>query len=326
MRQTRVQNRICRSRGLLPVCAVLALALWCLPLGQDKLGSALGFVACALTAYVLAELCNSNSLFRVYTRSASSLFIVSAATLGFLHTLQAANIAAFFLAASMYLTFGVDRRSSLVVDTFHILFLLGVACLFVPQLVVLIPFYYICVALLGRPFSLKTFTAGIVGLVLAAGAALTVCYLTGRLDLARDWWEGLTGLSALSVEGYLRGDLLVLTCWAIMMVLALWCGIYYLSNRTKDKIRVRARYLILFVQVFLLALAVALQPQYAHCLLGAMMVSLAPIVAHYFTLSSSWLCAGVFFLTLLLLCAVAVLTLALSDLDVNDGIKAILKL
>ncbi len=326
MQQTRVQNRLCRSRGLLTFCAVLALALWCLPLGQDKLGSALGFVVCALTAYVLAELCNSNSLFRVYTRSASSLFIFSAACLGFLHPWQPAIMAAFFLTASMYLLFNVDRRASLVVDTFHVFLLLGAACLFVPQLVVLIPFYYISVALLGHPFSFKAFCAGIVGLMLAAGIALCVCYLADKLSLAESWWTGLTSLRAWSVEGYLRADLLVLACWAIMILLTLWCGIYYINNRNKDKLRVRARYLFLFVQAIVLALVVALQPQYAHSLLAAMMVSLAPIAAHYFTLSSSWLCTGAFFLTLLLLCGMAVLTLTLSDLNMNDEINAILKL
>ncbi|MCD8302716.1 MAG: hypothetical protein LUC44_06830 [Prevotellaceae bacterium] len=308
-RSPRIQNSICRSRALLTCCTLAAMALWCLPLGESLIDSAVGFVLTALTAYGVAELCNSNSLFRVYTRSASSLYILSAACMGFLHPWQPATAGALSLIAAMYLTFGVDRRKNHIVDTFHIMAFVGIACVFLPQLVVLLPLYYIFVIVLLRSFSSRVFLAGVVGFALPCCAALGVCRLTGGMALAEAWRTSLVTFYPIRADSYLGIDPLVACLWAAVLALALWCAVYYIAASHRDKIRVRTLFFVLLSQAAVITLLAGLQPQHAHSLLPAMMVSVSPLVAHYFTLSDTWLCTVVFFLTVLLLCGAALFTL-----------------
>ncbi len=308
-RSPRIQNSICRSRGLLTCCTLVAMALWCLPPGENSIDCAVGFVLTALTAYGVAELCNSNSLFRVYTRSASSLYILSTACLGFLHPWQPATAGALSLIAAMYLTFEIDRRNNHIVDSFHIMLFLGIVCIFLPQLVVLLPLYYMFIIVLLRTFSFRAFWAGVLGFALPCCVALGACRLTGNMVPAEAWRASLVTFYPIGASSYLGVDPLVACCWAAIVLLTLWCAVYYISTSRRDKIRVRSLFFILLSQTAVITLLAGVQPQHAFSLLPAMMVSVSPLVAHYFTLSDTWLCTAIFFLTLLLLCGAALFSL-----------------
>ncbi len=306
----RIQNTICRNRFLLPWCVVIAVVLWCLPSDYGTKDRLLGGLVCLLTAYILMETVNSNSMIRVYTRSVTSFFILFAGCLGCLHVWQPSTIAALCIAGSVYLIFKTDERKSPVNDTFHILLLLGVASLFVPSLVVLVPFFYCFIITMLRTYSLRAFFAGIIGLALPAGVALGIAYLTGNLSAINEWMDSLTDLRALHVPSLAEVSSPRALCFISLTLLTLWCGLWFLGNMYRDKLRIRTIYRIIYTQALVLIIVVALQPHLVAILLPTFLVIVSPIVGHYLTLSSSWLCTIVFFLTALLLCALALLTLA----------------
>ncbi len=306
----RTHNSICRSRFLLPWCIVIAVVLWCLPSDYGTKDRALGGLVCLLTAYILMETVNSNSLVRVYTRSVSSFFILATGSIGCLHVWSPSTIAALCIAGSGYIILKADEHKSPVNDTFHILLLLGVASLFVPQLVVLVPFFYCFIITMLRTFSLRAFMAGIIGLALPAGAALGIAYLTGSLSAINDWIGSLTDLRAPHVPSLAEVSSPLYLCFIALTLLTIWCGLWFASNMYRDKLRIRTIYRILYTQALVLIIIVALQPHLVAPLFPTLLVCVSPLIGHYFTLSDSWLCSVVFWLTLLLLCGVALLTTA----------------
>ncbi len=329
MTPQKIQNTICRSRMLLPCSCAVAVALWCLPMvdnwhereqWQDR---AIGLAICMLIAYVLTEMCNSNSLIRVYTRSVSSFFIVSVACMGFLHNWQPSTIAALCLVAGEYIILKADMRKSQITDTFHIFLSLGLGSLFVPQLAVFVPFHYWSIILMSRRFSLRAFWAGVIGLALPLLVAVGICHTMGRMDIPMEWYAKIITIHPLASSNYLSIDEPVALCWAMLLLLTLWCGIYFWGNMYRDKPRVRTLFRVIYMQTLVIAALAALQPQHACALLPAMMVSTAPIAAHYFTLSDTRVCTVVFSLTLLMLCGVALLTLTDTNITITDIIATI---
>ncbi len=306
----RIQNTICRNRFLLPWCVVIAVVLWCLPSDYGTKDRVLGGLVCLLTAYILMETVNSNSLIRVYSRSVTSFFVLTVGCLGCLHVWQPSTIAALCIAGSEYLIFKADERKSPVNDSFHILLLLGVASLFVPPLVVFVPFFFCFIIAMLRTYSLRAFMAGIIGLALPAGAALGIAYLTGSLSAIDEWTGSLTDLRALHVPSLAEVSSPLALCFVALALLTLWCGLWFLGNMYRDKLRIRTIYRLLYTQALVLIIVVALQPHLVALLLPTLLVVVSPIVGHYFTLSQSWLCTIVFFLTALLLIGFALLTLA----------------
>ncbi len=312
-RQGRIQNIICRSQFLLPCCTCIAIALWCIPSEYSTKDRLLGFLVCILTAYILMETVNSNSLIRVYTRSVTSFFLLAMGCICCLHVWQPSTIAALCIAGSEYLIFKADERKSPINDTFHVLLLLGVASLFVPQLVVLAPFFYCYIVTMLRSFSLRAFFAGIIGLVLPFGVALGVVYLADMFSLANEWYASLTDLRALHIP--VRTEIVspISVCFIAITMLTLWCCLWFLNNMYRDKLRVRTIYRILYTQALVLFIVVVLQPHLVGVLFATMLVTISPMVGHYFTLSDNWFCTTLFWLTLLLLICVAVVTLLPPD-------------
>ena len=70
-----LQNRISRSRILLPSMGVYAIAVWLLcGLVSDHLW--LQFASFVISSYLMVELNNSNALIRIYSRMVSCSFIM----------------------------------------------------------------------------------------------------------------------------------------------------------------------------------------------------------------------------------------------------------
>ncbi len=214
------------------------------------------------------------------------LGVVGACAVGFMLTTPASAAGAILMGITMCLTLTLDGKYNPIVDTFHVFTLLGLACLFVPPLVVLILHYYISILVLSRTFSLRAFCAGVIGLCLSGLAAMGVCHFMGRGELIAWWWEGLTSLRLTAGErDYLSLGPWIGIPWAVLVLLTLWCGVgYYVRGRMRDKIRVRTLYALLFWQAILLTLVVVILPCEATTLLAPMVMAAAPVAVHRLSL------------------------------------------
>ena len=310
MLREKIQNRICTNWLFLPVCIFIAFVLWWFPQGDYSSAHIWGLGLCLLTTYILTETDTINSLIRIRARSTSSLWLVIISCMGFLHPYHPWTVTATCMAASHFFLFRTYQEHQPVVDIFHSFLLLGLACLYLPQMICLLPFYFWYLIVFLRALTFRGFWAGIIGFLLPGWFVINICFFTNRMALVTGWMNDLTTLQSLCMAGYVAIPPHTRICWAFVIGLSLWCGIYYLLNSYNDKIRTRMLHYILIMQSSLIFLMAALQPHLAEKLLMTMMVCCITCIAHYFTLTRTWTATLVFIVSAIALTAIAVMTLS----------------
>lgn len=308
MRSKRIQNRIGESRLLLPVSLLVAGGLWWLPrrpYTHWELG-ALGM--CLLTTYLLTEMNNRNAIIRVYSRSMCSVFLLLVSCMGMLHgwTWQWPAVPA--LTASLFMLTQMDSVGNIVAHTFHIFVVLGVAVLFTPAYIwfALILYWHIAVSF--RKLTPKGFFAGLIGLAVPVWVAACVCLLTDHETIVQEWWNELTNIHPLWAESFRQIDMGVIVCWGLLALVLATGSIYYLINCYEDKVRTRMLVRMFITQSAYTLLLAAVQPHWGQSLLPAMVMSVSPLPAHYFTLKRTWWASNMLWLFIICLVLLAAYT------------------
>ncbi len=303
------QTAVCRSRALLPTCLGIAGLVWWLSAGAEPLLSLLGFACTALTAAILLELTNRNALIRVYSRSVSSLFMLTSAAAAFMHELSHSSVAALCLAVAIFLTLRIDMGRTYVVDTFHVMLFLCLAALCVPELVAVVPLFFIYIGVMRRAMSLRALCAGLIGLALPL-LAFWAIELEGLPNLGIKisilWRQDILRLEPLSVEAWQGTPLSV---WIGIAALSIVSAVHYAAHVFADKVRTRTLMQILYVQTTAMILLAALKPAAAERLVAPALVSFCPLVGHHLTLSRSLAALVVAWLLALALVALALWTM-----------------
>ena len=302
-RRIRLQNRIGRSIATLPVCALLAVGLWWLPQGAYSHDSLVSLLLMALTAYIVAETNNTNMLIRTRSRMIASVWVFASAFVGLLHPFSPAMLAAFCLSVSYYLLFRTYQQPQPVVDVFHTFFMLALGSLVCPRMVFFVPLFFWHLSVFMRALTLRTFFAALVGLVLPfwfwGGWLLwtdnPAPFLAWLADLRSIVWiwqqKGLPDvLHSLPSLVFLS-----------LALFALWTGVSYLLHSYDDKIRTRMMFYVYALQTLAIILLAVLGYSEAgvSALLPLLLLSASPLLAHYFTLSSTWTSLAVFVLFVL---------------------------
>ena len=101
---------------------------------------------------------------------------------------------------------------------------------------------------------------------------------------------------------------------AVVALLSIISILHYLRTNYDDKIRVRMILYIYVSQTLLLMAFLVLQPAYYPTTMALLVASASPLIAHYFSLTRSWLSAIFFLLSILLTAGMATLNLVLPDI------------
>lgn len=162
----RLQNRIAESAVTLPTACVAATLLWWLPQGAYSPDYLVGWVLCALTAYVLVEMATVNTLMRVRSRMITALYLLLMAACGFLHPQQTASFTMLAVAVALYCLFRTLDQPRPEVDTFHAYLALSLGSIAWPPLLLLaLPMLFSQVIYL-RSLTGRSFRAALIGLLL----------------------------------------------------------------------------------------------------------------------------------------------------------------
>ena len=105
-------------------------------------------------------------------------------------------------------------------------------------------------------------------------------------------WQALTNLPLASMVSM-----------GVVCLLSLVGLFHYMQTKYNDKIHVRMILYIYTIQTLFLILYLLLQPGQYQTTMALLVVSSSPLIAHYFSLTGSWL-SNVFFILSLLLCGV----------------------
>ena len=291
MQEHKLINRITTGTFTLPVTAVAVFVLW-LPGGPSDSGLWAGLAATGLTAYLLMELNNRNSLLRVRSRMVSVTYLALTAACPALHGWSTAMIPALCLAAAYFPLFGAYQQPRPAGYVFHAFAFISAGSLCYAPLLLLLPFFYLCLATQLRGLTWRSFWAGI------AGAALPYWFV---LTLAV--WQGTFPANFITTAEAFRFappryeliELWQAAAAAFTGALALLGIIHFLRRAYNDNIRTRMLlYAITVIEIALLA-ATVLQPQHFEVLFRLLLVNSAPLIAHYFTLARGrrmnlWFC------------------------------------
>ena len=307
--KNRFQNKVAESLATLPVCAVLATILWWWPQQSFATSNIIGWVLCALTTYICLETNGVQQIIRIRTRMMACVWLVLASCLAFMHPLDTPAISAVCMALSYYLLFRCYQLYDSVAWIFHSFLFLGIGSLFSAIMLPMGLLYYIYLIGFLRSLTWRGFWAGIVGLVLPYLGWAAWCFLMDKTDSMLDFITSHFVWHPISWKDIASLPFSWMVSMGVVILLSLVSVFHYLQTKYNDKIRVRMVLYIYTIQTILLIIYLFLQPQEFQNTMALLVVSACPLIAHYFSLTRSWLSNAFFFLTLLLCGAMAYLHL-----------------
>ncbi len=334
MRRERLQNRIAGSVFTLPLCAVLALVLWWIPEQHAAVGEGtdvfgflpdglswswqcfvvdvpriVAFLLMVVTTCVLIEMNNRNLLLRIRSRLVSSTWLVAAACITPLHVYSPGLVAAVCVAGALYMLFFTYQKRDCQANTFHWALLLGIGSIFVPHVVCFLPLFLWHQTVFLRSMSLRSFCAALVGCLFPLSLWSGYWVVCDNYVPLLEWVGTLTTYAPLCPDNYLGFSVQQVASWGLVTLLGLFGTIHYLNTSFNDRIQVRMLLYILSFQFVATELFVCLQPQHFDTLMPMIMMLASPLIAHFFTLTSSWFTNVLFLLSVLAFAALAYVNL-----------------
>ena len=281
----RFQNIVAESRLILPFASLVAIgACYMTGLVADMLWMQL--VCLILSTYLMFELNHSNQLLRVHSQMVSSMFLLLVCASIFLfpdlrtEILELCMIALYIMLFHCY----QQRRSSGWV--FYGFFCLGLASMVFVQVLYYVPILWILMYHHLRTMSMKTFCASLLGIVTPYWFVSAYYLYLGEFSFFSSHFEELGVFAPLWDYSAVTEQQYVSFGWTAL--LALIGIIHYLSQGYHDKTRTRMLYGMLMVLDVLTIMFLVLQPQHYSLLMPIIIVTTAPLIAHYMTLTHSW--------------------------------------
>lgn len=317
MKHNRLQNKVAGSVFTLPVCAVIATALWWLPQRTFSVRHILGLALCLLITYVIMETNARQHIIRIRTRMISCVWIVLATCLSFMHPLGEPIIAAAFLCIGYTELFRCYQQSWAQANVFHAFLMLGLDSFCTPVTLLMAVPFYLYLAILLRSLTWKTFWAGILGLIAPYWFYAFWCFMTKDMQSFVERITDMTQFELPSLEAIVSLPFVWQVSAAVIALLSIVSILHYLRTRYDDKIRVRMIIYIYVAQTLLLMVFLILQPAHYETTMALLVVSASPLIAHYFALTSSILSSIFFVLSLLLTAAMGVLNLWMPTFSIS---------
>lgn len=282
MALTFLQNRISKSRTLLPVMAVYAVAVWvsCGLLTQNLW---LQFACFVVSSYLMVELNNSNALIRIYSRMVSCSFIVMMCMSTFL--LQSAG--AMFMSICMvtsFVTIFMTYQDNLSMGWIFYSFLsLGIASLVDVKIVYFAPALWIAMFFHLKSLTLRTFFASILGMLCPYWFLSLYLIYTADGTLAVEHFSRMVDFC--KVADFSQVPNAALLSFGFVLALSVIGIVHYLRNRINDKTRTRMLYNTFILIDIVAIIFMILQPQSYATLLTVMIVTTSPLIAHFIALT-----------------------------------------
>ena len=285
----------------MPVCAVLTTILWWWPQQSFATSNIIGWALCVLAAYVFMETNDVYNVIRLRTRMMACTWLVLASCQAFMHPFGTPAISAVCMALSYYLLFRCYQLYNSAAWIFHSFLFLGTGSLFAAVMLPMGLLFYLYLIGFLRSLSWRGFWAGLLGMALPYAVWGTWCFLTDKTDSILVFVTSHFVWHPVSLEAITSLPVSRMVSMGVVTLLSLVGVFHYLQTKYNDKIRVRMILYISMVQTILLLVYLFLQPGEFQNTMALLIVSACPLIAHYFSLTGSWL-SNAFFILSLFLC------------------------
>lgn len=282
----RLQNRIAESRYLLPITVFYSIIIWFIA-GLVSQQWWVQFACFVVSAWMMMMINQENVLIRIYSRLVSSAYLVLTCAAVFLFASRQCAIIQMGAAISLYLLWHCYQDRQSVGWTFYTFLSLGFGSIMQSQVLYYLPIFWIMMAWFTYSLSWRTFFASMLGLL----APYWFC-------LPYYAFQGENGIDALSshistlfnIASFLDYSVLNLTKIIYLSFLVILMAIgsfHFITTSYKDTIRVRQIYFsFIMISAFSLFLVI-IQPHCYDMAIHVLILTISPMIAHFFALTNS---------------------------------------
>ena len=280
----RLQNTIAESRFTLPFMAVYAFMIW-LSCGLLSHHWWLQFGCYAIITYLMVELNTVNVLIRIFSRMVSATFLALSCCACFLFPSLRELAMLLFITAGVFMLFFSYQDKNSGGLTFYAFFFFGLATMAYVHLFFFLPMMWILMLTNVLSLSWRTWAASLIGLATPYWFGSLWLIYQGDATLYIDHFSALLEFEEpFNLAGWMPHQKVTL---AIVVLQAIIGTVHCIRKSFLDKIRTRLFYGF-FIWAGLAALVFAfLQPQHYNAMMLIMIASTAPLIAHYFALTST---------------------------------------
>ena len=315
LRKKTFQNKVAASRYSLPITATLATLVW-VAVGLLVSNIWVEFAFTAMSTLLMVELNNRNALMRTYSRMVSCSFLAVRAVKGNRGgESQGTEGGKFFQAEDGIRDIGVTAvqtcalpishrslKSSIVTMcfiafyliiwncyqdkrstgwTFYAFACIGLASMIFVQIGYFMPILWIMMMVFTLSFSVKTFFATLIGLIVPYWFAAGYFFYTDNIQgLADHFCEFINYSELFDYSQVTDHQVLNLSFVTLLTIIG---SIHFIRTSYGDKIRTRMIYETFIMISVACIIFIILQPQHIQELGGILIVNTAPLIAHFIT-------------------------------------------
>ncbi len=286
MAYKRFQNTVTESKLMLPLAAIVAAAA-CYLSGLVEKQLWMQMVCLAVSAMMFVELNSTNQLIRVPSQSTTAMFLLLEAAAIFIFPDLKSCIMQLCFIALYFMLFHCRMHRESPGWTFYGFFCMGLASMVFVQTLYYVPLMWLLMAACLRALTPKTFCASLLGLITPywLGGPFILYYM--GFETARQHFSKLAQVQPLGDFSMLGEHEWLAIAW--IALLALTGTIHYANRGYQDKIRTRLLHEVFIIMDVATIAFLCLQPQHYKLLLGIAIVNTCPLIAHYLTLTHTWL-------------------------------------
>ena len=310
MVKKRVQNLVAESRFALPVTIAYAIAVWLasgllIPAGPITTGGMMHgawiqFSCFLLSAYLMVELNNSNALIRIFSRMVSCSFLVLTCAACFIFPSMAGAIVGLCFIATYTMLFRCYQDKASMGWTFYAFLCIGLASTASVHILYYVPLLWAMMYFQLTSFSLRTFSASLLGLITPYWFILPFTIYLGNIGRFADHFAEIVEFQFPHNLWHLTINQLLL--FFFVAALALTGIVHYWRNSSGDNIRIRQFYGCFIGMSFATVIFLVLQPQHYDILIRILIINVSPLIAHFISLTRTRITNITFYV----ICAVAV--------------------
>ena len=284
------QKEIATNRFTLVIVSIFAAIVWVMHefIAQDKESHNLfsltligGFLLCALAVYLMAELNNRFALLRISSRMLSSSLVMLCAAASMLHYLSPSHLMLICAVASYFPMFASYQRPYATTRIFLEFLFVGLASYLFPQVLYLIPFYWIVQAML-RAMTFRSWVASLLGIITPYWFLVTYAYITNDLQLFTDHFNDIITVEMPSYSMLSLKQIMVGAFSLVFFLLGSWD---FYQKKHFDKTRIRCNYYAVSLLGTVSFVWLLLQPQYFNLIIPFCLVHTSMLGGHFIALS-----------------------------------------
>ena len=297
----RFQNIVAESRFLLPLSAIITAGA-CYMVGLVDNALWMQLVCLVLSTALMVELNNANQLLRVVSQATPAFLLLLTGVSIFIFPDLRSGIVQLCGIAVYFMIFHCEQRKASPGWVFYGFFCLGLASMVFVQMLYYVPVLWLLMATHLRAMTAKTFWASVLGLLAPYWIGMGYYLYQGGVESLGAHFAQLWAFGALGDYSMLNEHHWLAIGWTVLLA---FIGIvHYIRKGYQDKIRTRLLTQIFIVVDVLSIVFLFLQPQHYPLLMALIIVNTAPLVAHFITLTHTWLTNMAFFFIIVITLAI----------------------